>query len=68
MPQIGDIVHYVVSKADAEFVNERRHINSRNGGPVFPGQVVPAIVVRFTERDTFSGQAFLDGADQCVKR
>lgn len=73
----GRIVHYVLSKEDAEAINRRR-VPTAGHGEGWPagaqahvgnsareGEIVPAIVVwpHDNEPQSFNGQAFLDGND-----
>lgn len=70
MISTGRIVHYRLSKSDAERITTRRASNSLHGNPVTEGDVVPLIVSKVWPDEYgagvpgVNGQAFLDGADQ----
>ena len=61
---VGRILHYTVTKADAEKVNPLRssaaHVHA--GKKLVAGAVLPLIVTD-VDKDGFSGQLFLDGND-----
>ena len=78
MIQLGDMVIYQLSAADAEGVNRRREHASHNmdmmrvtktgyqahvGNRVFMGEAVPMIVTKIFRAELINGQVILDGTD-----
>lgn len=60
-PDLGKIVRYTLTGADAVKVNKRRE---RNGlDPVEAGQVLPMMIVRVRSETAVDGKVLLDGDD-----
>lgn len=78
MPTIGRMVHYKLSKEDAEVINKRRYDAQQNmekikadslgyvahvGNEAIEGQILPMTVTVVHSEDLINGQVFLDGND-----
>jgi hypothetical protein len=57
-PTVGRIVHYRLSKADAERITTARARDSERGNPVGEGSVVPLVVTAFWPGE-YEGGAYL---------